>query len=138
MNRRSLQQLAAERLEDAKALQRAGRDTAAVYLAGYAVECMLKAAICARLAKEEAFPDRNSKQFYVHDLDELLALAGLREIISADERVAKNWMVIQTWNPEQRYAESSIASIDDFMNALEDPESGILPWLFQRYPSNRS
>jgi HEPN domain-containing protein len=45
VNRTQLQQLAEERVRDAKALPNAGQWSGAYYLAGYAVECGLKACI---------------------------------------------------------------------------------------------
>ena len=45
MNRLGLQTLAQMRLEDAKALEQSGQYAGAYYLAGFAVECRLKACI---------------------------------------------------------------------------------------------
>lgn len=45
MNRTQLQILAEERARDAEALLNAGRWSGAFYLAGYAIECGLKACI---------------------------------------------------------------------------------------------
>lgn len=58
MNRAELQRLAQERISDARVLLDARRWPAAYYLAGYAVECALKACI-AKLMKSEEYPDRN-------------------------------------------------------------------------------
>jgi HEPN domain-containing protein len=54
MNRTDLQILAEDRLKDAEVLLAKGRFAAAYYLAGYAVECGLKACI-AKLTKAEDF-----------------------------------------------------------------------------------
>ncbi len=51
---RPFYQAAMQRVEDARFLLLAGRNTAAVYLAGYAVECMLKALLLSRIAKANA------------------------------------------------------------------------------------
>ncbi|MSU78452.1 MAG: HEPN domain-containing protein [Gemmataceae bacterium] len=45
VNRTQLQQLAQERVRDADSLLKAGQWSGAYYLAGYAVECGLKACI---------------------------------------------------------------------------------------------
>src|SRR2546425_2666201 len=55
MTRTDLQLLAEERLSDAQVLLANGRFGAAYYLAGYAIECALKACI-AKLTKAEDFP----------------------------------------------------------------------------------
>jgi hypothetical protein len=49
VNRAELRQLAEDRLRDAECLLAAGRWSGAYYLAGYAVECGLKACIMARV-----------------------------------------------------------------------------------------
>jgi HEPN domain-containing protein len=54
MTRWDLQKLAEDRLLDAEALLAAGRWSAAYYLAGYAVECAIKACI-AKLVQEYDF-----------------------------------------------------------------------------------
>ena len=58
MNRIDLQNLANERIAEAKILFDAGKWSGAYYLAGYAVECGLKACI-AKLTKPDEFPDKN-------------------------------------------------------------------------------
>ena len=71
MTRRDLQELAEVRLEGARALTDAGRSQAltisgAYYLAGYAIECALKACI-AKQYHEHEFPDlKKMKLFYSH------------------------------------------------------------------------
>ena len=57
MNRIDLQKLAEDRIADAAALLNAGRWSAAYYLAGYAVECALKACI-AKQTQAGDFPDK--------------------------------------------------------------------------------
>jgi hypothetical protein len=60
VNRTDLQKLARVRLGDAKVLLKAKRWPAAYYLAGYAVECGLKACVLVRLAGQPdmIFDDR--------------------------------------------------------------------------------
>lgn len=50
---RGFYQAAKERLKDARLLLHGGRTTGAVYLAGYAVECMLKALVLSAVPKRE-------------------------------------------------------------------------------------
>jgi HEPN domain-containing protein len=61
MNRTDFQELAEERLEDARPLLDAGRFSGAYYLAGYAVECALQACI-ARLTNQEEARYRSYEQ----------------------------------------------------------------------------
>jgi len=79
MNRNDFQQLSELRLKEAKALLAAGFSEGAYYLAGYAVECALKACI-ARKTQEFDFPEKKRvNDSHTHDLGKLLVLAGLSE-----------------------------------------------------------
>lgn len=81
MNRALLRQLAEDRILDAGCLLAGGRWSAAYYLAGYAVECGLKACILAHIEASGAiFVDRKfSEKCWTHDFEELLGLADLRQ-----------------------------------------------------------
>ena len=78
MNRVDFQGIAELRLRESKALLAAGFPEGAYYLAGYAVECALKACIAKR-TQEHDFPERESKDYYKHDLKELLNFAKLKD-----------------------------------------------------------
>ena len=56
--RAEFQELANERLEEAKALLDVGKWNGAYYLAGYAVEIALKACIIKTLMSTDAFPEK--------------------------------------------------------------------------------
>jgi hypothetical protein len=69
MNRAELQQLARDRVRDAKALLAAHRWSGAYYLAGYAVECALKSCVIVYLMKTDQFPERRfSEQCWAHTI----------------------------------------------------------------------
>lgn len=57
MDRKGLQELSNVRLKEAKALLKVGMADGAYYLAGYAVECALKACI-AKETRRYDFPDK--------------------------------------------------------------------------------
>jgi HEPN domain-containing protein len=83
VNRAELQRLAKERISDAKVLLANRHWSGAYYLAGYAVECALKACI-AKLMKSEEFPDRTfAEKCWTHNLPQLLGLAGLKADLDA-------------------------------------------------------
>src|SRR3984957_19824036 len=101
MNRIDLQNLANERIAEAKILLDAGMWTGAYYLAGYAVECGLKACI-AKLFKSEAFPEKSfSDKCYIHDLEKLVVLAELKTARDADNAanplLADQWSTVLEW-----------------------------------------
>jgi hypothetical protein len=79
MNRADFQQLAELRLLEARALLAAELPDGAYYLAGYAVECGLKACIAAK-TREHDFPDKKLvEKSYSHDVEKLLDAAGLSD-----------------------------------------------------------
>lgn len=79
MNRRAFQTLTRDRLADARALLRSHRYRAAYYIAGYAVECALKACI-ARHTKQHDFPAKKLvNDSYTHDLMKLVDVARLAD-----------------------------------------------------------
>lgn len=93
MTRQDLQELAEARLADAEALLASGRYSGAYYMAGYAVECAIKACI-ARQFREHEFPDlQKVRQIYTHGYETLVKVAGL-DLQSELARAgfASNWM----------------------------------------------
>ena len=76
VNRKDLQFLARKRLTEANALLAAGHPDRAYYLAGYAVECALKA--LPRGTQRYDFPDKKSVDAsYTHTLNHLIKVANL-------------------------------------------------------------
>ena len=137
MNRADLKQLARERLRDAKALFAAKQWSGAYYLAGYAVECALKACI-AKLTKPEEFPDKAlADKCWTHDFEKLLLTAGLRtdrdKDVNADAELEKNWETIKDWNESSRYARKTKAEARALLAAITDPNHGVLQWVKKRW-----
>jgi HEPN domain-containing protein len=133
MNRAELQRLANERIQDAKILFAARRWSAAYYLAGYAVECALKACI-AKVMKAEEFPDKAlADKCWTHDIERLVVLAGLkkqREMAStADADMKQNWRTVEDWDESRRYARSTKTEAQELLDAITDSKHGVLPWI---------
>lgn len=110
-----LVKIAQERLRDAEALLAAGRYDGAIYLGGYVVELALKSRICVTL-NWKGFPQTRSEfqnylSFKTHDLDVLLALAGVEEKIKTG--YFAEWSAVATWDPEARYNPIGSANKDD-------------------------
>ena len=137
MNRTEFQQLSDLRLNESKALLAAGFADGAYYLAGYAVECALKACIAKR-THEHDFPEKGSQKYYSHDLDDLVGFAQLQveldQFLQADPAMKTNWTVVQNWSEESRYeANRTRQEATDLLSAIEDQTGGVLPWLRQRW-----
>ena len=95
-------ELAEAKLEDAKLLLSAGRADNAYYLAGYAVELMLKAIVSARF-RTDTLPDRAvSTQVFVHDLRKLISLALLEVALKEREKADDGEIVARKLRANQR------------------------------------
>lgn len=125
--------LADARLADAQTLLRAGRFGAAYYLAGYAIECALKARIALRF-REAEFPDRSfANDVFTHDLERLVRLAGLKERLDAmtagSPAFKAKWGVVVQWSESSRYAIIDEGKAHTLVAAIADEAEGVLPWL---------
>ncbi len=133
VDRAELQRLATERISDAKALLGVRRWPAAYYLAGYGVECALKACI-AKLMKSEEFPDKTfAEKCWTHNLPQLLGLAGLKANLDAairtDPDLAAKWNAVKDWNESSRYARTTRAKAENLYEAITEKKHGVLSWL---------
>jgi HEPN domain-containing protein len=135
MNRIDLQNLAELRIKEARILLEAASYPGAFYLAGYSIECALKACI-AKETKEHDFPDRPEevRKIYTHNLDQLLGLAKLKDKFEEDKKSNKDldayWNSIVNWSEEKRYElELTEKEAVDLWNAIADPTNGVLQWL---------
>jgi len=137
MNRVDFQRLAELRLIESKALLATGFADGAYYLAGYAMECALKACIAKR-TREHDFPAKDSRDYYVHAFEKLLALAKLKDELDhaarANPMMQPNRIIIANWSEESRYEMGrTVQEATDLLNAIEDSKGGLLPWVRQRW-----
>jgi hypothetical protein len=134
--RRDFRNLAELRAEEARVLLRSRRQLGAYYLAGYAVECALKACI-AKQRKRFEFPPKRSivERMYSHNLDSLLDAADLKaqleKEIAANPDFAANWNTVRDWTSESRYETSGLNG-KELYNAVTGP-NGVLPWIRLRW-----
>ena len=136
MTRTDLQTLSATRLHEAKLLLAANASDGAYYLAGYAVECALKACI-AKATERHDFPDKKrANESYVRDVRKLIVVAGLTSPLAEslkESEFALRWETVIQWNEESRYSSHSPQEAFDLIEAVENLEYGILPWLKKHY-----
>ncbi len=132
MKRNDLQKLTRLRLKEAKVLLRNHCPEGAYYIAGYAVECAIKACIAKRTERFD-FPDKRfAERIWNHDLAKLITAAGLDEHLKVAKRESRfddQWAVVTKWNPESRYEQRSRAEAEALIRALENREHGVLKWL---------
>jgi len=129
--------LAELRAEDAGVLLKSRRTVGAYYLAGYAVECALKACIAKQQRKFQYPPKRPIvEKMYRHDLGDLVDLAGLKsqldKDLAANRDFAANWNTVKDWTAESRYATSGL-NAQQLYNAVTEPQNGVLPWIKLRW-----
>jgi len=134
MRRDDLRLLSRVRIREARILLTAGASHGAYYLAGYAVECALKACI-ARQFQRHDIPDKKLvNDVYSHDVDKLLDLAGLRPAVRQDAAtnpaLQTNWNVAKDWKETVRYNPGITAQeARDLYSACTARQHGVLPWL---------
>lgn len=135
MNRADFQQLAELRINEATALLAlpAPMPDGAYYLAGYAVECALKACIAKSYGPEE-WPE---KAFVIdchsHEILKLVRLAGLEGAktagVAANPNLGTNWDLVKDWSERSRYERHSLTKAQRFHFAVNHPTDGVLPWI---------
>jgi HEPN domain-containing protein len=125
------------RLEEAEALLKLGMPDGAYYLAGYAVECALKACISKKTRRYE-FPDIETvRSSYTHDLRQLVKVAELetarKEQAAKDREFGNNWELVRDWSEKSRYRRNETDSAKLFLKAVGDRRHGVFPWIKQRW-----
>ena len=138
MKRSDFQKLVSQRLKDAEVLLQNRRYSGAYYLAGYAVECGLKACI-AKQTKQYDFPpsERIVRDIYTHDIDKLIKSAGLKpqldEELKQDQQFEVNWSLAKDWSEKSRYERYEETKAHDLLNAINDANHGVLKWISQHW-----
>jgi hypothetical protein len=135
----TLKYLVSNKLRDARVLMKNDRFAAAIYIAGYAIEIVLKLKICQNLQFGQGFPEtkqemnnylvhinRNNLKPVVihisdvrnHDLNKLLYYSGVETIVNKNLR--SEWAIVNQWNPEIRYKKIRILkkSAEDYIKSV--------------------
>lgn len=109
----------------------------AYYLAGYSVECALKARI-AKSTERHDFPDKvRAIASYTHDLNELVIVAKLKfdriEQAKLDPIFKSNWDVVGQWSEETRYHRNDSQAAQALIDAIADKKHGVMTWIRQHW-----
>jgi HEPN domain-containing protein len=135
VNKAECKHFAEERLKDAKVLLKGRRWSAAYYLAGYAVECGLKACIWTYIERTGViFQDKKyAERCFTHNLEELVRLADLQEArgraISDDPLLGRNWLIVRDWTEASRYQSISHARAKKLFEAIAGRRNGVMQWI---------
>jgi hypothetical protein len=124
-------------LTEATALLRLGLFDGAFYLAGYAVECALKACIAKGTRKGE-FPDKKKvESSHSHNFLQLIKVAGLDEAClqraGKDPAFQSNWDFVQSWSEQSRYRRHRQESARALLAAVSDRRHGVITWIKQQW-----
>ncbi len=128
MNRAEFKKLALTRLDDAGVLLRNRRSSAAYYVAGYAVECALKACLAKKTRRYEFPPKWNEvkEKYYTHNLQVLAKASGLLSEFERNPRLQTYWTIVKDWNSTSRYDPDAGKRAKDILLAIGDPKYGVL------------
>jgi HEPN domain-containing protein len=134
MNRSEFKKLSSVRLREAQILFNQRQYSGSYYLAGYALECALKACICRKMRKGEFPPDSKAlKDIYTHNLVHLVRGAELENQLRAqqtsDPVFAIYWALAKDWSEVSRYRLYTREAARDLLQAITDSQHGIMQWL---------
>ena len=126
-----------KRIREARVLRKNKHYEGCYYLAGYAIECALKACI-ARKTRRYDFPDKDVvNKIFTHKLSTLLKIAGLEldldKASKSDPNFGSNWAVVKDWDSESRYKFKSKQEADVLYKAITARTHGVLSWIRQRW-----
>ena len=125
------------RLDDARALFNAVRWRGAMYMAGYAVECLLKTKLmriynCRHLRELEAELRRRGaltahETIFTHQLEALLKLTQGLDRLRQNQSLWRAFNTVNRWIPAWRYTANltNREDAEDFMRAVEQ----IMHWI---------
>ena len=138
MNRADYQRICRARLREANALFAAREYSGAYYLAGYVVECALKACICknAGIKRYEFLERFKTENYYTHNAEKLIKTADLEADYEAEKKInllfKANWDTVLIWSEESRYTTRKKKDAEELIDAIQNPMNGVLQWL-ERY-----
>jgi len=121
--------------KEAKALLASKHWAGAYYLAGYALECGLKACILAYVERTGIiFEDRKyAEKCWTHDLEELVSLARLNEslglAVAASPALERNWLIVKDWSELSRYRRTPHHKAKRLYRAITDKADGMKTWI---------
>lgn len=135
MNRTELKKLSRTRIKEAKLLLDNGEYSGAYYIAGYSIECALKACIAKKTTRHE-FPDKNFvNKIYTHNLEQLMSSSELKTTLDSEmrtnSRLAANWSTVKDWSEKSRYELKSEIQARDLYQSIVSRNNGIIKWIRQ-------
>lgn len=133
MKRSDFQRLSTVRIKESQVLLDRRLYSGAYYLAGYSVECALKACIAKKTVRYD-FPDRKlAERAWVHNLEDLIGTAGLTKNLEDEMRqnpsLERYWSTVKKWKEDSRYRSVGKSEANDLFEAITGDPNGVLLWL---------
>lgn len=133
LHRSEWQTIANTRIREATTLRDNKHWSGAYYLAGYALECGLKACLT-RQFKAATMPDKQLvTKAHTHDLETLVRLAGLDRSLSneqnSDPEFAVYWATVKDWSEASRYKILNESEAVDMIVAVKQRNHGVMKWV---------
>jgi uncharacterized protein YjaG (DUF416 family) len=101
-------------------------------LAGYSVECAIKACI-AKGSRRHEFPDKQRVEAgYSHNLLKLITVAELEAHLKRETQDAsfrENWRIAQEWSEQSRYKKHGKDAAGALVAAIGDRRHGVIAWI---------
>lgn len=124
-------------MRDAQTLLSAGQWSGAYYIAGYAVECGLKACI-AKLTNLHDYPNKDlAFKCHTHKIEALVEVAGVKNQRDADATanpaLGANWLITKDWDEKSRYQLWTEFQARELLVAVSDTTNGVMPWIKVRW-----
>lgn len=115
------------RLAEAEFLFGQGHWAGAYYLAGYAVECGLKACIAKKVQRHD-FPEKGAvDKAYSHALGQLATVADLDPASGTTDQFQAYWNTVKDWKESDRYdPDISEQQASSLLIAMRDPNDGVM------------
>lgn len=132
MDRSTFRRLADLRLAEAQHLVAGRQYSGAYYLAGYAVECALKAVIMGQFRSGRLPSKQLVQNTYTHNIEGLVKTAQLGPALTLAQTDAAfdiNWGIVKDWSESSRYVTWTRAEAVDLLSAIADQGDGVLPWI---------
>lgn len=131
LTRTQLERIAEARLQEFQILRSNDHHIMAIYVSGYALEAILKSAVCTNLDT-----DKLAQVFKTHDLEVLLYFTGLeREMMTEAPDAYQSFKdIVGIWDPSLRYIDPTDRTYtsetsERFDTWLNHSEKGIIPWI---------
>lgn len=136
MTRQEFQLIAETRIEEATILFETKLYSGAYYLAGYALECGIKACLSKQIAEHKIPKKKFITDLYTNDLLKLIklddALSNSYDLESKNNiDFLMNWTLVKDWNESARYRTFDKEEAQELIKAITTTKGGMLPWVQQ-------